>query len=337
MYSQYINTIVGNGNAGFSGDNGLAINAQIDTPTDVAADKVGNVYLVDRNNNRIRKVNGSGIITTIAGNGTNGFSGDGGQAISAALSLPQSITLDSSGNIYFLDYGNGRIRKINTSGIITTIAGNGFHGYTGDGGNATEATFGNGNGIAADKAGNIFIADFDNYVIRKVSTEGIITTVAGNGYYGDSGDGAPAIHAQLNFPNWVAVDFHGNIYISDMNNNKIRKVNSVGIITTIAGNNFGSPGYAGDGGPATSALLFQPQDVAVDSTGNVYFQDGLNDRIRYINNEGIINTCAGNGTLGYSGDGGLATYANIAGRCGISVDNNSTHLSLLWIICGIVL
>jgi sugar lactone lactonase YvrE len=321
--AQNIATIAGNGIPAFFGDFGLAVNAKLDSPADVEVDKIGNVYIADMNNSRIRKINTSGIITTIAGNGTIGFSGDGGLAISSVLGRPTGITLDSIGNIYFLDRDNNRIRKINTSGIITTIAGNGTIGYTGDGGNATLASFGNGFGISSDKAGNIFIADFDNQVIRKVNTSGIISTVAGNGIAGNSGDGGPAINAQLNFPNWVAVDLNGNIFISDMNNNKIRKVNTAGIISTFAGNMFGSSGFNGDGGPATSALLSQPQDIDIDSIGNVFVQDGINDRIRIINTSGIINTYAGNGTLGYSGDGGLATFANIGGRAGLCVDNNS--------------
>lgn len=322
-HAQNITTIAGNGTPGFFGDLGLAINSNIDTPSDVAVDKFGNVYIADRNNSRIRKIDVSGIITTISGNGTSGFSGDGGPAISAVLGRPTGITLDSTGNIYFLDRDNNRIRKINTSGIITTIAGNGTTGYSGDGGNATLATFGNGFGISSDKTGNIFIADYENHVIRKVNTAGIITTVAGTGISGISGDGGLAINAKLNFPNWVAVDFYGNIFISDMNNNKIRKVSITGIISTFAGNNFGSPGFGGDGGLATLAFLSQPQDIDIDSIGNVYVQDGNNDRIRVINTSGIINTYAGNGTLGYSGDGGLAPFANIGGRSGICVDNNS--------------
>jgi sugar lactone lactonase YvrE len=185
----------------------------------------------------------------------------------------------------------------------------------------TQAKFGNGFGISSDKIGEIYIADFENQVIRKVNTSGVISTVAGNGIAGNFGDGGLAINAQLNYPNWVAVDNIGNIFISDMNNNKIRKVNTSGIISTFAGAASGSSGYSGDGGLATYALLSLPQGIAIDSIGNVYISDSGNDRIRLIDTSGIISTYAGNGTPGYSGDGGLATYANIGGRSGICVDN----------------
>ncbi|MCE3226791.1 MAG: hypothetical protein K0S32_1342 [Bacteroidetes bacterium] len=318
--SQNISTIAGNGLPSYSGDMALAINCEVHSPNDVEVDKLGNVYIADRNNSRIRKINTSGIITTIAGNGISGFSGDGGPAVSAVLGRPTGLALDTAGNIYFVDNDNNRIRKINTSGIITTIAGDGTVGYSGDGGNALSAKLNVGWGIGVDKAGNVYWAEAGNHVIRKVTPAGIISTFVGNGIPGAFGDGGPAGSAQINNPYWVTVDRYDNIFISDMNNNKIRKVNTSGIISTFAGNNFGTAGFGGDGGPATSAFLKQPQDIAIDTLGNVYVCDGTNDRIRQIDPNGIITTYAGNGTLGWSGDGWLATFANIGGRAGIGVD-----------------
>lgn len=321
-FSQYINTIAGNGVHSFSGDNGLAVEAGIDSPVDVVVDRWRNVYIADANNSRIRKIDTDGIITTVAGNGEIGFSGDGDLAVNAVLGRPCGITADSSGNIYFLDSDNFRIRKIDVAGIITTVAGTGTMGYTGDGGPATQATIGSGNGIASDQAGNIYIATFHFHVIRKIDHQtGIISTIAGTGVAGNFGDGGLAVNATFNYPNWVEVDHQGNIYVSDMNNNKIRKITTDGIIHNVAGSPFGVLGYDGDNGPATEALLHQPQDIAVDQYGNLFISDY--DRIRRVNLEGKIITYAGNGTLGSSGDGWLATYANIGCRAGICVDQNS--------------
>jgi hypothetical protein len=320
--AQVISTIVGNGVAGFSGDGGQAVFAQLDSPSDVVLDKYGNLYIADRNNSRIRKVDTSGIITTIAGNGGWGFSGDNGPALSATLGRPTSIALDSSGNIYFADYDNNRIRKIPTSGIITTIAGNGQQGYSGDGGNATAAKLNLASGITADQAGNVFIADYANNRIRKVSTSGIITTVAGNGTAGLAGDGGPAINAQLKYPSWITVDKYGNLFISEHSGNRIRKVNTSGIISTWAGSTAGNFGFAGDGGPAIFALLKYPAGLRIDNSGNLFFADGSNDRIRKIDSAGRIMTVAGTGTFGYTGDGGPPLAANLGGRSGVAIDSN---------------
>ena len=217
------------------------------------------------------------------------------------------MAVDASGNLYIADTGNNRIRKVSATGIITTVAGNGSAGYSGDGGPATSAQLDGPEGVAVDGSGNLYIADTCNNRIRKVSATGIITTVAGNGSAGYSGDGGPATSAQLSLPAGVAVDGSGNLYIADSGNNRIRKVSATGIITTVAGN--GSPGYSGDGGPATSAQLNQPAGVAVDASGNLYIADSSNNRIRKVSATGIITTVAGNGFDGYSGDGGPATSA----------------------------
>ena len=278
--SGIITTIAGTGVYGFSGDGGAAVNAYFYNPRGVAVDSSGNIYIADTNNQRIRKVNTSGIITTIAGNGIPGSAGDGGAATNANLYYPSDVAVDSSGNIYIADTSNQRIRKVNTSGIITTIAGTGVYGFSGDGGAATSAQLRSLYGVAVDSSGNVYIADTYNYRIRKVNTSGIITTIAGNGISGFSGDGGAAVNAYLYNPLGVAVDSSGNVYIADTNNSRIRKVNTSGIITTIAGN--GISGSAGDGGNAYDANLNAPWDITLDSSGNLYVSDSGNSRIRKI-------------------------------------------------------
>ena len=215
------------------------------TSTGVAVDSSGNIYIADTYNNRIRKVDTAGVISTIAGNGAAGYSGDGGSATSAMLNGPMSVAIDAFDNIYIADQLNNCIRKVNTVGVISTVAGNGTAGFFGDGGLATSAALNNPTGVAIDSAGNIYIADanmnnyplnYGNNRIRKVDTSGIISTVAGNGAAGYLGDGGAATSATLGAPQGVAVDAIGNIYIADVLNNRIRKVDSSGVITTVAGN-----------------------------------------------------------------------------------------------------
>jgi sugar lactone lactonase YvrE len=260
------------------------------------------------------------MIDTVAGTGTAGYSGDGGAATAAKLNTPLCITVDSSGNIYIADTYNNRIRKVNTSGIITTVAGNGTVGYSGDGGAATAAQLFYPAGITIDISGNLYIADWRNNRIRKVNTSGIISTVAGTGTAGYSGDGGAATAAQVNNPIGVTIDSTGNIYIADRDNRRIRKVNTSGIISTVAGT--GTAGYSGDGGAATAAQLNNPTGVSIDSTGNIYIADLINNRIRKVNTSGIISTVAGTGTAGYSGDGGAATAAMLYNPYQITVDSN---------------
>ena len=317
-------TIAGQGNPGFSGDGGLATAGTLFIPYGVAVDAAGNIYISDNGNNRIRKVAaGTFTITTVAGNGVYGFSGDGGAATSAQLAYPEAIAVDAAGNIYIADASNQRIRKVTAStGIITTVAGSGGAGFSGDGGPATSAALYYPFDVAVDNAGNIYIADLDNQRIRKVTAStGIITTVAGNGGGGHGalgsslagyyGDGGPATNAGLAYPLGVAVDTAGNVYIADSGNERIRKVfASNGYIFTVAGN--GSSGFAGDGGPATSAEMAFPLGVAADSAGDIYFADSANQRIRTVTaSTGIISTIAGDYSVGYSGDGGPATSAEL--------------------------
>jgi sugar lactone lactonase YvrE len=378
-----ITTIAGTGSQGYSGDNGLATAAELDSPTGVAVDTAGNVYIADAGNRVVRKVS-NGVITTFAGTGTAGYSGDNGPAAQAKLAYPAGVTVDAAGNVYISDVAGGAIRKVANS-VITTIAGGPAIGCCyGDNGPAASAELSTPTGTAVDAAGNVYIADAGEGVIRKVS-QGVITTIAGNGWqywvYGDgnapdlelvcptgvamdaagnlyiadagnnvirkasngaittiagtasdqgySGDNGPATSSELNGPSGVAVDAAGNVYIADAGNSVIRKVSN-GVITTIAGT--GMPGYFGDYGPATEAMLYQPSGVAVDAAGNLYIADSGNNVIRKVSN-GVITTMAGNGYGaldyetdsylrfgGYTGDNGPATSAELNWPSGVAVD-----------------
>ena len=415
-----ISTIAGNGISGYSGDGGLATNASLSNAEDITSDSQGNIYFTDTGNNRIRKVDVSGIITTIAGTLYPGYSGDGGPAIDASLNYPQGITVDSNDNIYFtdaynhrlrkidlngiittvagngiadfsgdgglasnasinrpwdvfidadeniyiVDQANNRVRMINSSGIITTIAGNGeFVGFpTGDGGPATSAILASPAGIAKDSIGNLFISSARNTNVRIIDTNGIISTlvnqqdgiaqisritldstdnlyisdfgpgnshvrkldyvnplsiVAGNGNHGFYGEAIPAYDSNLYGPTGMTVDNNGNLIFADRQNNKIRKIDSNGVITTIVGNGIG---FSGDGGAAVDAGLYYPTDVAVDLNNNLYIADDLDHRIRKVDSNGIINTITGNGNNGFSGDGGFAIDAEISQPMGITTD-----------------
>ena len=408
-----ISTVAGNGRAGYAGDGGLAVNAELKDPAGVAADASGNLYIADLGNARVRKVF-DGVITTIAGNGTPAFGGDGGPATIAAL-LPTALAVDAMGDLYIAD-ALDRIREV-SNGVIHTVAGNGTPGFTGDGDAATSAELDQPDGVAVDSAGNLFIADSVNGRVRRVAkgiiatvaggggvgdygpatkaqlvlpmgvaldrsgnlyiadsgsdrlrkvSNGVITTVAGNGIPGSSGDKGPALNAELSEPTAVAVDPAGNLYVTSTSS--VRKISS-GIITTIAGpggltNNLeliapyglaldaagdlfiantyadcileisnqpastvaGSqfnPGYGGDSGPANRAQLNAPYGVALDSAGNLYVADTNNNVIRKISN-GIITTVAGNGTAGYSGDGGPATSAQLLNPIGVALDSSGS-------------
>lgn len=320
-----ITTVAGNGTNGYSGDGGMAIHAKLSNPDAVAVDAQGNLFIADYGNNVIRKVNASGVISTVAGNRTNGYSGDGGAAIQAKLNSPTGVAVDSLDNLFIADYGNGVIRKVNANGIITTAVGGGTNSGTdglGDGGSATNASLSNPLDVAMDDADNLFIADTYNQRIRKVDTYNIITTVAGDGTYAYQGDGGPATNASLSDPPGVAVDAFGNLFILDNEDCMVREVNTNGIITTVAGNFYF--GYSGDGGTATDASLHNPLGAAADSYGNLFIADTDNQRIRKVDTNDIITTVAGNGITGYSGDGGVPTSASLNGPSGVAldVDNN---------------
>ena len=299
-----------------------ATSAYLYSPYGVAVDLSGNLYIADYGTNFIRKVSTSGIITTIAGNGTAGFGGDGFPATTAQLNQPNGVCVDKAGNVFISDQSNLRIRKVDAAGIITTYAGNGVVGYAGDGGVATTANFNQLQGIGIDTSGNIYIADQNNNIIRSVSTSGIITRVAGTFSTGGfAGDGSPATSCQLNKPTAVATDRFGNFYIADNGNYRIRKVTATRMISTIAGCNFHSTqGYKGDGGPAVSALLYNPSGLAYDTSRNLYIADPGNNCIRKVNGAGVITTFAGNDTSGYKGDSGLAIHARLNYPSGIATD-----------------
>ncbi len=246
----------------------------------MTVDKAGNIYFSDHNDNKIHKVTLDGILHTIAGNGWTGYVGDGGAATNARLNYPSGIVVDKAGNVYFADASNHVVRQIDTAGIIHTIAGTGTSGFTGDGGPATAAKLNLPGELGIDKAGNIYVADYFNYRIRKINTAGIISTVIGTGVFGYSGDGGPAIAAQIGGVHGIAVDRTGNLYFSDIDTNVVRKVDTFGIISTIAGNSFA--GFSGDGGPAVTAQLNGPRGVLVDKNGNVLIADNVNGRISFV-------------------------------------------------------
>lgn len=275
-------------------------------PTGLAFDSAGNLYVADTNNDVIREVSVEGIISTVAGNGDQGFGGDGSTATSAQLDSPVGIAVDSTGNLYIADSHNNRIRKV-SGGVIQTIAGTGVAGFGGDGGAATSAELDLPTAVAVDSAGNIYIADTNNNRIRKIAGT-TITTVAGNGEQTYSGDGGAATAAGLDSPMGIAVDGSMNLYIGDTHNQRVRMVTaSTGMISTLAGT--GSVGFSGDGAAAT-ATLARPRGVAVDGTGTVYVADSDNNRIRSVNG-GTITTLVGDGTQGMSGDGGTPTTTSL--------------------------
>ena len=283
-----INTIAGTGEWGYSGEGGPAIEAQLGYPQAVAVDHVGNLYIADFHNNRIRKMDAAtGTISTIAGTGEWGYSGDGGPATQAQLGYPEGVAVDGVGNLYISDSRNNRIRKVSAfTGTISTIAGTGEWGYSGDGGPATQAQLGYPEGVAVDGVGNLYIAAGRR--VRKVdATTGTISTIAGTGEWGYSGDGGPATQAQLRYPSGLTVDGAGNLYIADGSNYRIRKVDvCTGTINTIAGT--GEQGYGGDGGFATAAKLGYATDIAVGSNGNVYIADIENHRVRVLKPDSAV-------------------------------------------------
>src|SRR6266540_3392491 len=302
-----ITTIAGSGTSGSNGDDGPAKQAQLYSPADVAVGPDGSVYIADTSNNRIRRIGSDDRITTIAGTGQNGYSGDGGPATQATLWDPTGIALGPDGSLYIADHTNSRIRRIGPNSIITTVAG--------DGGGLRYPS-----GVAVGPDGTLYIAgNYTNRVYR-VGPDGTLSTVAGtspSGWYsgGYSGDGGPASAAQVNRPWGVAVGPDGSLYIADTWNHRIRRVAPNGIITTVAGT--GQNGYSGDGGPATQAKLSYPARIAVGRDGTLYIAS--NNRIRAVGSDGIIVTLAGTGTTGYSGDDGPAIQANLNGPYGIAL------------------
>ena len=318
---QTISTVAGNGSIGYSGDGGPATNAQFAYGArNLAVDSSGNIFIADNGSNRVREViRGTGMIQTIVGNGIAGFSGDGGPATNAEISGPESVFVDLLGNLFIGDAGNARIREvIHGTGIIQTVAGSGVRGFSGDGGLAVSAELDVPSAIYVDGTENIYFVD-NNRIREIVHATGIIQTVGGNGAFTYNGDGQPAASASFWGPLALFVDAVGNIFIADSGNNRIREISrATGLVQTIAGN---GSAHGGDGGPATSAGLSLPSGVYVDGDGNVFIGDCGNSRVREVANPGgIIRTIAGNGTQGFSGDGGPATSAELNCPSAVSPD-----------------
>ena len=279
-----IRTVAGIGSSGgigsYSGDGSAATSAGINLPTGLATDPAGNYYIADSWNNRIRKVDTNGMISTVAGTNGRAYSGDGSLAVNANLNYPANIALDTLGNLFIADASNNCIRKVDGSGIITTVVGTGVAGYSGDGGLAVSAKLSAPTGVALDGQGNLFVADLGNNRIRLVNPAGVISTLAGNGLATFQGDGGAAINASLNQPDDILADGFGQVYFSDSANSRIRLIGANGIITTVAGNGAGS--YSGDFGTATNASLNQPSGLSFDNSGNLMVADRNNKRIRKI-------------------------------------------------------
>ncbi len=293
----------------------VATGVSIGDPPRVAVGPAGSFYFGSLH--CIFKVDSTGTLTRVAGTGRSGISGDGGPALNAQLQFPDGIAFDPAGNLYFTERDANVIRRISSAGIITTFAGTGTAGYAGDGGAAIAAQFNGPTGLTFDRAGNLFVADTGNNMVRRIAPDGTVAKVAGSGYAGYGGDGAPAISAGLNEPEGVAVDASGYLYIADTFNNRVRRVAADGSIATFVANGY--PGFSGDGGPAAGATLFFPTDVAVDAAGSLYIADLGDSRIRKVA-AGIITTIAGGTALAPAADGFAATSIRLSGPTGLAVD-----------------
>ena len=303
--SYTLTNVAGNGTAGFAGDGAAATNANLNFPLAMVRASSGTLYIADSFNFRIRSVQSDGIIRTIAGNGTRGFIGDGAAATVASIESVYGITTDAAGNIYFSDSLNHTIRKIATNGTITRIAGTGVAAFSGDGGDAINASLFFPTGIVVDASGNVLFSDSQNHRIRKIGTDGKISTFAGSGFPASGGDTVAT--ASFNSPQGLAIDSIGNLYIAELGGQRIRKISTDGTITTIAGN--GTAGFSGDGGAATASMLAYPRGIYVDGSGTVFIADTGNNRIRAVTEDGKIQTIAGSGSFGDSPDNVAATSA----------------------------
>ena len=313
------------GTAPVAPDGIAATSAVLFAPSDVALDTAGNVFVTEWWGHRVRKINRAGLITTFAGTGEWGYSGDGGPAVEAQFNRPFAIATDMNGNTYVAERDGHRVRKIDRFGVITTFTGTGKWGTGGDGGPATEAPLPQPLGVAVDSQGNVFVSTRER--IRRIDQSGIITTVAGTGYRGYSGDGGPAVNAELGRPHGIAFDAAGNLYFADWQNNRIRRIDTTGVITTFAGN--GELGSSGDGGPATQARLHHPLGVSVDAAGNVYLAEDDGGRIRRIDAAGVITTVAGTGTLGFSEEAGIATEVEL-NPMSVAAADGSVYVADTW-------
>ena len=305
--TEFIGSGPGGFGAGFKGDGGPATEAETLCPFGIAFDPEGRLVLVDHGNNRVRRVDEMGVITTVAGSGPGqfqgGFAGDGGPATEALMQEPTGIAIDSAGKIYVSDRENHRVRRIGVDGVITSVAGNGVSLFSDDGGPASEATLDDPAGLAVDDAGSLYIADSNHHRVRRVGPDGVIETIAGTGKVGSEGDGGSATQATLSDPESLLLDGAGILYIGDADAERIRMIAPDGTITTFAGT--GRAGYDGDGGPATDATLrlSDPAPIAIDAAGNIYIGDTGNHVIRVVDPTGIISTLEVGASLDGKGAG----------------------------------
>jgi hypothetical protein len=304
-----ISTFAGTGAAGFGGDGGPATSATLRQPTAVAWLGDGSALVADFANHRIRRISPSGQITTVAGTGTAGYSGDGGTATSARLNWPLDVEPTADGGFLIADLGNKRVRRVSPAGVITTVAGTGAAGTTGDGGPATSARLDAPTGVAITGDGGFLVADAGAHRVRRVSPGGTITRVAGDGHPGGTGDGGSAVAARLNAPVGVAALSDGGFLVTEYEGHRVRRVSAAGVITRVAGT--GSVGFSGDGGAATAARLNKPIGVSTTSDGGFLIGDSLNGRVRKVSAEGTIVTVAGGGEPGHAGDGAPAVLARL--------------------------
>jgi len=321
-----IQTYVGTGDKGYAGDGGPAGKALCTEPFMCDFDSAGNLFYSESRNNVIRRVDkATGIVTTVAGTGGAGYTGDGGPATQATMSEPYSLQVDrSNGDIYIVDRLNAAVRKVDAAtGIITTVAGTGEQGYSGDGGPGAQAMFREPNDCFLDGKGGLLIADIQDQRIRRLDlATGIISTFAGNGEKVRAGDGKPALQASILGARAVCMDSKGNTYIAEREGNGVRKVDANGVMSTVAGN--GEPGYEGDGGPALTATWGSPKAIRCDALDNVVVVDTENHAIRRIDASTVVVTTIAGGRLGGEGDGGPATEAAMdrPHGCGIDAQGN---------------
>ncbi|WP_445401123.1 RICIN domain-containing protein [Streptomyces sp. LE64] len=309
-----ISTVAGTGAAGYRGDHGPAVAAQLNGPRELAVDASGAVYIADSSNHRVRRVAPDGTISTVAGTGTAGFGGDGGPATAARLNLPLGVAVDGAGVLYIAEYHNHRVRRVGADGTISTVAGTGVAGFRGDGGPAGAAQLRNPYAVVVDAEGVLHIADAGNHRVRRVEVDGTIGTVAGTGAAGFGGDGGPAASAQLNLPLGVVVDGAGALYIADHRNHRVRRVGVDGTIGTVAGT--GAAGFGGDGGPAASAQLNLPLGLAVDCVDTLHVADHLNHRVRKV---------ASTRLAGLPDSGTVVSWANVRSKLRMGVLRESTR------------
>ncbi|MFE4518595.1 RICIN domain-containing protein [Kitasatospora sp. NPDC056783] len=308
-----ITTVAGTGTAAFAGDNGPAVSAQLSRPLGLAVDSAGTLHIADFSNLRVRKVTTDGRIATVAGTATAGFSGDNGPSTLAQLNQARGLAADGAGTLYIADAANNRIRRITKDGRITTLAGTGVAGFSGNGAAASSAQLNYPLAVAVDSGGVVYFADYNNHRIRKVTADGTISTVAGTGAAGFSGDGGPADKAQLNLPMGMAVDSGGVVHFADYNNHRVRRITADGRIGTVAGT--GVAGFGGDNGAPAKAQLNYPAALAVDSVDTLYIADHVNNRIRKI---------ASPLMAGLPESGTVVSWANVRSRLRMGVLREST-------------